>query len=110
MRIHLVKKQSIDLFVNLHPGSRSSFTEWLEKIKFANWENTADIRHTFRSADLLGNGSNRVIFDVGGNHYRVVCKYAFGDTEVHLFVCWIGTHAAYDELCKSKQQYSISIY
>ncbi|SFE52463.1 mRNA interferase HigB [Chitinophaga sp. CF118] len=110
MKIHLVKKPSIESFVNLYPNSRSSFEEWKTKIKFANWENPSDIKQTFRSADLLGNGSNRVIFNVGGNNYRMLCKYSFGDTQVHLYICWIGTHASYNELCKSKQQYLTNTY
>jgi mRNA interferase HigB len=40
----------------------------------------------------------------------MICQYAFGENEVHLFVCWIGTHAEYDKLCKAKEQYSISAY
>ncbi|RYF91432.1 MAG: type II toxin-antitoxin system HigB family toxin, partial [Chitinophagaceae bacterium] len=59
---------------------------------------------------FLGNGSGRVVFDIGGNKYRMICKYAFGDKQVHLFICWIGTHAAYTQLCKKGQQYNITLY
>ncbi len=65
---------------------------------------------TFRKTDILGNGSNRVVFDVGGNKYRMICKYFFGEKQVHLFVCWIGTHKDYDELCDFNEQYTISNY
>jgi len=65
---------------------------------------------TFGSADLLGNSSNRVVFDIAGNTYRMICKYAFGDKQVHLFVCWIGTHTDYDKLCKLNEQYTVSDY
>ena len=65
---------------------------------------------TFPSADLLGKGSNRVIFDIGGNKYRMIGKYAFGDIQVHLFICWIGTHAEYDKLCNAGEQCSVNNY
>ena len=65
---------------------------------------------TYRSTDFLGNGSSRVVFDIGGNKYRMICKYAFGDKLVHLFICWIGTHAEYDKLCNKEEQYIVSIY
>ncbi|MBX2922772.1 MAG: type II toxin-antitoxin system HigB family toxin [Chitinophagaceae bacterium] len=55
-------------------------------------------------------GSNRAVFDIGGNKYRMIAKYAFGDRHVHLFICWIGTHAAYDKLCNAGEQYNISNY
>ncbi len=110
MRVHLIKEKTIRLFVARYPGSKLSFEEWLTKIKLADWELPGDIRQTFPSADLLGNGSSRVIFDISGNRYRVIGKYAFGETEVHLFVCWIGTHADYDKLCIEEKQYTVNIY
>jgi mRNA interferase HigB len=84
--------------------------EWLSKIKFADWEGPSDMQDTFASTDLLGKSSNRAVFDIGGNNYRMICKYAFGDKQVHLFVCWIGTHAEYDKLCDNNKQYTVSIY
>jgi mRNA interferase HigB len=65
---------------------------------------------TYGSADLLGDGSNRIVFNIGGNNYRMICKYVFGEKQVHLFVCWIGTHTAYVKLCNKKEQYTVNIY
>jgi len=79
-------------------------------IKNADWETANEILGTFRSADLLGKGTNRIIFDVGGNNYRILCKYQFGEGMVHLFVLWIGTHAEYDKLCAEEKQYTIEQY
>jgi mRNA interferase HigB len=110
MKIHLIKKQTIEHFVAQNARSKSSFSIWLTAIKYAEWSNPKDIQATFGSADLLGNGSNRVVFDIAGNNYRMICKYSFGNNQVHLFICWIGTHAVYDELCSKNMQYSINIY
>lgn len=38
----------------------------------------------------------------------MICKYAFGERQVHLFVMWIGTHAEYDECCNYNEQYTVS--
>ena len=76
----------------------------------ADWQEPEDMQSTFGSADLLGNGSSRVIFDISGNKYRMISKYAFGEKEVHLFICWIGTHAEYSQLCKKGQQYTVSLF
>lgn len=110
MRVHLIRKETVWRFTIQHATSRFSFEEWLFKLKYADWELPSDIVVTFPSADLLGRGSNRVVFDIGGNKYRVIGKYAFGDKQVHLFVCWIGTHSAYDKICKYGVQYSITDY
>lgn len=110
MKVHLIRKETIEEFVRHNPQSKLPFGDWLSKIKYADWEKPTDLQNTFPSADLLGKSSNRVVFDIGGNNYRMICKYAFGDKQVHLFVCWIGTHAEYDKLCDSNKQYTISIY
>lgn len=110
MRVHLIKKQTVENYAAANAGSRRPLNLWLGVIKYADWEGPSDIKKTFGSADLLGNGSERVVFDIGGNNYRMICKYHFGEKQVHLFVCWIGTHAEYDKLCKNNEQYTINMY
>lgn len=110
MKIHLVKKQSIEDFITEHRNSISSFKLWLSAIKTARWNIPEDIKKSFNSADILGKGCNRVVFDIAGNRYRMICKYTFGEKEVHLFICWLGTHAEYDKICAKKEQFTINIY
>ena len=110
MRIHLIKKQSILNYLVSHASGKSSFENWLTTVKYVEWNLPDDIRQTFGSADLLGNGSNRVVFNIGGNNYRLICKYHFSVNQVHLFVCWIGTHSEYDELCSHGQQFTANVF
>ena len=110
MKIHLIKKQSIEDYVHKNARSRASFEIWLSIIKRTEWNEPNEIISTFNSADILGNGSNRVVFNLGGNKYRIICKYHFGNIKVHLFVKWIGTHAEYTRLCNDGKQYDINAY
>ena len=110
MKIRLIKKTTIEKYIVANARSRSSFRLWLSKLKYADWSGPNDIVALFKSADLLGDGCNRVIFNIGGNNYRLICNYQFGVTRVHLYVKWIGTHAEYDKLCDSGRQYSINNY
>lgn len=110
MKVHLIRKETIEEFAEQNAQSRLSFSLWLSKIKYADWARPSDMQATFPGTDLPGNGSNRAIFDIGGNKYRLICKYAFGEKQVHLFICWIGSHAEYDKLCDQNEQYSVSIY
>jgi mRNA interferase HigB len=110
MKVHLIKKQAVEDYIIYHSPGRISFKNWLIKVKYADWDKPDDIRKTFCSSDLLGSGCNRVVFDIGGNKYRMICKYHFGNGKAHLFICWIGTYADYDELCKTGGQYTFTIY
>lgn len=111
MKVHLIKKQTIEDYTRKQARSKVSFGIWLEVLKGADWDKPDDIKKTFGSADLLGDGCcDRVVFNIGGNNYRMICKYLFGSKAVHLFVCWIGTHAAYDKLCDKNEQYTVNDY
>ena len=110
MKAHLIRKETIEAYAMANARSRTSFEEWLEKLQHADWSIPSDIKKTFGTADLLGKSSSRVVFDIGGNSYRVICKYAFGARQVHLFICWIGTHAEYDQINAKNEQYTVHNY
>ncbi|MGC9341999.1 MAG: type II toxin-antitoxin system HigB family toxin [Bacteroidales bacterium] len=110
MRVHLIKKQSIEDYALKNARSRVPFGIWLSTIKRVDWKEPNEIISTFNSADIIGKGSDRVVFNIGGNNYRMICKYYFGDAKVHLSVKWIGTHAEYTKLCKDGKQYEINVY
>ena len=72
MKIRLVKKRTIAKYQDANASSRSSFDHWIDKLKSADWETTNDIKKTYGSADLIGKSSNRVVFNIGGNNYRMI--------------------------------------
>ena len=110
MKVHLIKENTIRKFVLANAGSKIPLEDWLSKLKTANWEKPTDIKKTFPATDLLGKSSSRVVFDIGGNNYRMIGKYIFGVKAVRLYVCWIGMHSQYDKLCNNNEQYLVFIY
>jgi mRNA interferase HigB len=69
MKVHLIKKQSIEKYLLKNARSRPSFEMWMSIIKNADWNEPNEMIQTFHTADILGKGSERVIFNVGGNNY-----------------------------------------
>jgi mRNA interferase HigB len=70
----------------------SAMREWIKVVKYADWANPGDLRQTFNHADFY---KNCVIFDVGGNKYRIIAKAAY---RRHLvFIRFVLTHSEYDE-------------
>ncbi|MFA6402509.1 MAG: type II toxin-antitoxin system HigB family toxin [Salinivirgaceae bacterium] len=110
MKIHLIKKQTIEDYIKNNAQSKASFEIWLSVLKRADWNEPNEIVSTFNSADILGKSSERVVFNIGGNHYRIICRYHFGINAVHLFIKWIGTHAEYTKLCKEQKQYEVTSF
>lgn len=110
MKVHLIKKQTIEDYILMNARSRVSFGIWFSILRRADWNAPNDIISTFNSTDMLGRGSERVVFNIGGNQYRLICRYHFGLSKVHLFVKWIGTHAEYTRLCTEGKQYDASMF
>jgi mRNA interferase HigB len=67
---------------------------WFREVEEARWKGPADVRKLYGSADFVAN--NRVIFNIGGNKYRLVVaiKYSAGI----VFIRFVGTHAEYDKI------------
>ena len=110
MKVRLIKKQTIVDYIGQNRSSKNYFDSWLYKIKYADWNTLNDIKSTYNSADLLGNGTNRIIFNVGGNNFRMICSYYIGKSNFHLYINWIGSHSEYDKLCSKNKQYTIDKY
>ena len=110
MKINLIRKQTVLEYIDRHASGRKSFEFWLTTLKYADWNTPEDILRTFGSADLLGNGSYRVVFNIGGNNYRLIAKYHFADVKVQLFIKLIGTHTEYDELCSHGEQHNVDAF
>jgi len=110
MRVHLLAKNTIEKYIASNIQSRSPFKSWLASLIDADWDTPQDILSTFNSADILGKGSQRVVFNIGGNNYRMICQYYFGKRKVSLFINWIGKHSEYSALCNFGKQFTIDDY
>lgn len=109
MRVELIKQSYIRKRAEELTKDNCSFDDFINKIKIADWDNPNDIRNTFNSADTIG--QNRVIFDLLGNKYRMICVFKF-ITDIEnpwcaLYVRWIDTHQEYDKICDTDALYNI---
>lgn len=74
-----------------------AFDQWLQKVERMQWKTFQDIRQTFANhADPYKgeSGAAYVIFDVGGNKYRLVARVYYEDERV--VVVNVMTHDVYD--------------
>lgn len=75
-----------------HPDGHSAIALWEGKVKAAKWTSPADIKSEFSTASFVA--KNRVVFNIGGNKYRLIVAIAYRIGVV--YIKFIGTHAAYD--------------
>ena len=97
MKINLVKWVNIIEHVKKDKEMKKAFHKFYEKLNEVDWQKPNDVLNTFNSADILKcKNSNRIVFNVGGNKYRLICGYHFGKTYIQLFVKFVGTHKEYN--------------
>jgi mRNA interferase HigB len=77
-----------------HPDSEQPLKAWHEEAKAAVWKTPQDIKDRYRSASFVG--SNRVVFNIKGNEYRLIAAIAYRYEAVYLK--FIGTHSEYDRI------------
>jgi len=74
--------------------AQGALESWHDEALKAAWETPADIKAQFRHASICGN--NRVVFNIGGNKYRLVVEVQYRCGIV--WVKFVGTHAQYDRI------------
>ena len=89
--MEILNTDLLDEFTARHTAAGKAIDAWRDHVSSANWNTPHDIKAMFRSADFLH--GNHVIFNIKGNHYRIVVKVVYFNGLV--IVKWVGTHAEY---------------
>lgn len=92
--MQIIARRTLRLFWEKHAQAETPLKLWYAAVAQAAWTGPADVRAQFGSADF--SGDNRVIFDIGGNKYRLVAHVSYGYGRV--LIKFIGTHKAYDRI------------
>jgi mRNA interferase HigB len=66
---------------------------WADR-QAANWKNPQGIKRRFRHASLVAD--NRIIFNIGGNKYRLAAHVNY-ELQI-VYIKFVGTHAEYDRV------------
>ena len=92
--MRLVTHRTIRQFWEKHTDAEAALRGWSKTVKRAEWVCFNELKKDFQSADVIP--GNRVVFNIKGNHYRIVVKIHYNTGFV--FVRFIGTHAEYDKI------------
>lgn len=92
--MHLIRPEPLEAFWDEHPDAEGPLRSWIDTVAEARWENAEEVKDDYASASFVG--ARRVVFNIGGNKYRIVVKISYRTKVV--FVRFIGTHADYDRI------------
>lgn len=94
MRVISIKKLRDHWQKRSRADSEGSLKTWYREAKHANWEKWTDIKKQYRNASPLK--SNRVVFNIHGNKYRLVVKMEY-ELQI-IYIRFVGTHKEYDAI------------
>lgn len=92
--MRVISRKRLKDFWKTHPQAEIPLRAWYADITSLHIEGPLGIKAFYASASFLGN--NRVVFNIGGNKYRLIVKINKGYTVA--FVRFVGTHAEYDKI------------
>lgn len=93
--MQIIARRALKEFWTLHRQAERPLKAWYIAVNGAEWKSPADIKAAFgKTVDFVG--GNRVIFDIGGNKYRLVVYVAYRSHRV--LIKFVGTHSEYDKI------------
>lgn len=93
--MRIISEKKLKDYSENHPDSKVALQDWIKKVRQAEWRSFADIKSTFsNSVDAIG--MQRYVFNIKGNHHRLVVVVKF--TLQFVLIRFIGTHAEYDKI------------
>ena len=92
--MRIIAKTALRIFWEKYPDAEQPLKAWHAEARAANWKSPADVKDKYRSASILQGG--RVVFNIGGNKYRLVVKINYSYHVV--YIRFLGTHRQYDRI------------
>jgi mRNA interferase HigB len=91
----VIAKKTLPEFWDKHPHAETPLSAWYTIASKADWNTPADVKAAFgTNVDFVGD--NRIIFDVGGNKFRLIVRVSYEYKRV--LIKFIGTHRDYDKI------------
>ena len=92
--MRIVAKKTLVQFAQVHADARQPLLAWHEEAVHSRWATPQDIKNRYPTASFVGN--NRVVFNIGGNKYRLIVAVAYRIGVA--YVKFVGTHSDYDRI------------
>lgn len=73
---------------------KAALDAWFAEIHKARWHTSMDIKRSYATASIVA--SDRVVFNIKGNAYRLVAAVDFDKGIV--WIKWLGSHRDYDRI------------
>jgi mRNA interferase HigB len=102
--MRIIARSTLHAFVSSLAGHKDqravkiALDAWFSDVAKARWSTTADVKRRYATASIVS--SERIVFNIKGNSYRLVVAIDFEKSIV--WIKWLGSHKAYDRIDVTK--------
>ena len=95
-RMRIISRKTLRLFWEkpAYADAEQPLKAWFREASNADWARPAAIKAAFANASIVGN--NRVVFNIGGNKYRLIVRVNYPYRV--MYVRFVGTHVQYGRI------------
>ena len=89
--MNVISYKRLRKFSSIHRDAEASLIAWYRTAKRASWQNLAEVKRVYPSADPVG---RYTVFNIRGNRYRLIARVVYRSQTV--FIVAVLTHEEYD--------------
>ena len=93
--MQIIAKRVLRKFWEVHNQAEAPLKAWYALVDKVEWSGPQDVKDGFgTTVDFVSD--NRIIFDIGGNNYRLIVHVAYRFKRV--LIKFVGTHEEYNRI------------
>lgn len=97
---NIITRKALLGYAQRYPDAADALFEWYHEMLKSEFANFNELKGVYANASLVGD--SRVVFNIKGNHFRLVVRVSFEYKAIQ--VKWFGPHKEYDKIDVSTVQ------
>ncbi|NHE59408.1 type II toxin-antitoxin system HigB family toxin [Cyclobacterium plantarum] len=85
---NIITRKTLLAYAEKYPKAKSALFEWYHEILRSDFSNFNELKAAYGNVSLVGD--DRVVFNIMGNHFRLVVRFVFDFRAVQ--IKWFGPH------------------
>ena len=91
---NIITRRTLLAYCRLYPAAAIALQQWYAELLNQEFTTFNQLKAVYASASIVGD--DRVVFNIMGNNYRLVVRFAFAYKAIQ--IKWFGTHREYDKV------------
>ncbi|MBX3164541.1 MAG: type II toxin-antitoxin system HigB family toxin [Bacteroidetes bacterium] len=91
---NIIARKTLLDYCKKYPVAAAALYEWYHEFENCDFKNFNELKQKYGNASIVAD--DRVVFNIMGNHFRLVVRLVFEFKAVQ--IKWFGTHTEYNKI------------